>query len=324
MRKYVLIIGIALLLLAGCSHKTNDIENKSEMVNVSDQKENQSTEINNIVDVKLKSVKYTGDCDERFLGVSDDKVYLFDENGQILNEYNGDSCPTEFFYTIYAKQYINSAKQNSYYKITDVTGNDISYKYINSNDKFYNIYLVDKSPMILATIFGTLISAVGMAIVFNAHASTGGTDIIAKILNKFFHIEIGKSLLIVDFLVTLLGAVTFEINIGLYGLLAVIINGVVIDNIIAGFKTKSEITIISEKNKEISKFILDDLERGCTFIKGIGGFTGKDTSILYTVLDRNEFIKLKNKIKEIDKNAFITVGEVHEVMGEGFIGIDED
>lgn len=180
------------------------------------------------------------------------------------------------------------------------------------------------NDLILATIFGTLISAVGMSIVFNANASTGGTDIIAKILNKFFHIEIGKSLLIVDFLVTLLGAVTFGINIGLYGLLAVIINGVVIDNIIAGFKTKSEITIISEKNKEISKFILDDLERGCTFIKGIGGFTGKDTSILYTVLDRNEFIKLKNKIKEIDKNAFITVGEVHEVMGEGFIGIDED
>ena len=180
------------------------------------------------------------------------------------------------------------------------------------------------NDLILATIFGTLISAVGMAIVFNANASTGGTDIIAKILNKFFHIEIGKSLLIVDFLVTLLGAVTFGINIGLYGLLAVIINGVVIDNIIAGFKTKSEITIISEKNKEISKFILDDLERGCTFIKGIGGFTGKDTSILYTVLDRNEFIKLKNKIKEIDKNAFITDGEVHEVMGEGFIGIAED
>ena len=180
------------------------------------------------------------------------------------------------------------------------------------------------NDLILETIFGTLISAVGMAIVFNANASTGGTDIIAKILNKFFHIEIGKSLLIVDFLVTLLGAVTFGINIGLYGLLAVIINGVVIDNIIAGFKTKSEITIISEKNKEISKFILDDLERGCTFIKGIGGFTRKDTSILYTVLDRNEFIKLKNKIKEIDKNAFITVGEVHEVMGEGFMGIDED
>ncbi|WP_196000918.1 YitT family protein [Clostridium sp. 1001271B_151109_B4] len=180
------------------------------------------------------------------------------------------------------------------------------------------------NDLMLATIFGTLISAGGMAIVFNANASTGGTDIIAKILNKFFHIEIGKSLLMVDFLVTLLGAITFGINIGLYGLLSVIINGIVIDNIIAGFKTKSEITIISDKNKEISKFILNDLERGCTFIKGVGGFTGKDTALLYTVLDRSEFVKLKNKIKEIDKNAFITVGEVHEVMGEGFMGIDEN
>ena len=180
------------------------------------------------------------------------------------------------------------------------------------------------NDLMLATIFGTLISAGGMAIVFNANASTGGTDIIAKILNKFSHIEIGKSLLMVDFLVTLLGAITFGINMGLYGLLSVIINGVVIDNIIAGFKTKSEITIISDKNKDISKFILNDLERGCTFIKGVGGFTGKDTALLYTVLDRSEFIKLKNKIREIDKNAFITVGEVHEVMGEGFMGIDEN
>ena len=128
----------------------------------------------------------------------------------------------------------------------------------------------------------------------------------------------------VDFLVTLLGAITFGINMGLYGLLSVIVNGVVIDKIIAGFKVKSEITIISNRNKEISQYILNDLERGCTFIKGVGGFTGKDTSLLYTVLDRSEFIKLKNHISSIDKNAFITVGEVHEVMGEGFKGIDED
>ena len=180
------------------------------------------------------------------------------------------------------------------------------------------------NDLMLATIFGTLIAAAGMAIVFNANASSGGTDIIAKILNKFFHFNIGKSLLMVDFLVTLLGAITFGINIGLYGLLSVIVNGVVIDKIIAGFKVKSEITIISQRNKEISEYILNDLERGCTFIKGVGGFTGKDTSLLYTVLDRSEFIKLKNHISSIDKNAFITVGEVHEVMGEGFKGIDED
>lgn len=178
--------------------------------------------------------------------------------------------------------------------------------------------------LILATIFGTLISAGGMAIVFNANASTGGTDIIAKILNKFFYVDIGKALLMVDFIVTLFGAITFGINMGLYGLLSVIINGVVIDRIIAGFNVKSEITIISDKNKEISKFILNDLERGCTFIKGVGGFTGNDTALLYTVLDRSEFIKLKHHINDVDNTAFITVGEVHEVMGEGFKRIVEE
>ena len=193
------------------------------------------------------------------------------------------------------------------------------------------IYILEKffpfnvtNDLMLATAFGTIISALGMAIVFNANASTGGTDIIAKILNKFMHIDIGKGLLIVDFFVTLLGAITFGINAGLYSLLAVIVNGFAIDKVIAGFNVCKEITIISYKNDVISKFILEELERGCTFIHGVGGFTGKDTTLLYTILGRSEFIKLKRFIAEVDKNAFITVGEVHEVMGEGFKGIDEE
>ncbi|MBS5949741.1 MAG: YitT family protein [Clostridium sp.] len=177
------------------------------------------------------------------------------------------------------------------------------------------------NDLMLASIFGTLITAIGMAIVFNANASTGGTDTIAKILNKFFHIDIGKSLLAVDFIVTLLGAITFGINIGLYGLLSVIINGIAIDKVIEGFHVCKEVTIISKKNDEIGKFIMEELERGCTFLKGVGGFTGKDTFVLYAVLGRNEFIKLKQHISKVDPNAFITVGEVHEVMGEGFKNI---
>lgn len=177
------------------------------------------------------------------------------------------------------------------------------------------------NDLMLAAIFGTLITAIGMAIVFNANASTGGTDTIAKILNKFFHIDIGKSLLAVDFIVTLLGAITFGINIGLYGLLSVIINGIAIDKVIEGFHVCKEVTIISKKSDEIGKFIMEELERGCTFLKGVGGFTGKDTCVLYSVLGRNEFIKLKQYISKIDPDAFITVGEVHEVMGEGFKNI---
>lgn len=180
------------------------------------------------------------------------------------------------------------------------------------------------NDLMLASIFGTLISAIGMAIVFNANASTGGTDIIAKILNKFLHFDIGKALLMVDFIVTLLGTITFGINIGMYALLSVIISGIAIDKIIAGFNVRNEITIISSENDVIKDYILDNLERGCTFIKGIGAFSGKDTALLYTVLERSEFIKLKRFISTVDKNAFITVGEVHEVMGEGFKNIDEE
>ena len=174
------------------------------------------------------------------------------------------------------------------------------------------------NDLMLATILGTIISALGLAIVFNCNASTGGTDILAKILHKFFHFNIGKSLLIVDFIVTLAGAMTFGVQKGLYAVLAVIISGFAIDKAIAGFNICNEVTIISKESKKISEFILNDLGRGCTFINGIGGFTEKQTTILYTVIGRSEFIKLKRYISQIDNNAFITVSEVAEVMGEGF------
>ena len=103
-----------------------------------------------------------------------------------------------------------------------------------------------------------------------------------------------------------------------YAVLAVIISGFAIDKAIAGFNICNEVTIISKESKKISEFILNDLGRGCTFINGIGGFTEKQTTILYTVIGRSEFIKLKRYISQIDNNAFITVSEVAEVMGEGF------
>ncbi|MBL4936308.1 YitT family protein [Clostridium sp. YIM B02515] len=190
-----------------------------------------------------------------------------------------------------------------------------------------SIWLMDKlevsrfvltNDLLLASIFGTLLSGIGMAIVFNQNASTGGTDIIAKILNKFFHLDIGKSLLAVDFIVTIFAGVTFGANVAMYALLCVIMNGFVIDNAIEGFNTCKEIMVISTKTSEISRYIIDELERGCTIFNGKGGYSAKNTDILYTVLHRKQFIKLKKFIKEVDSRAFITVSEAHEVLGEGF------
>lgn len=187
-------------------------------------------------------------------------------------------------------------------------------------ENFFSPFAIT-NDLIIATVFGTLISAFGMAIVFNCNASTGGTDILAKILNKFFHIEIGKALLIVDIIITFAAAMVFGLDIGFYAMLSVIILGIAVDKFIDGFNTSREIMIISKKSDEISKFILDDLSRGCTYLKGVGAYSQKEIKIIYSVLSRAEFIKLKSFIKEIDKEAFITVRESYEVLGEGFTEI---
>lgn len=174
------------------------------------------------------------------------------------------------------------------------------------------------NDLIIATIFGALISALGLALVFNENASTGGTDILAKMLNMFFHLEMGKSLLLVDFVITFVSAFVFGVDVALYSMLSIILLGLIVDRVIEGFNVCKSIFIISKSNYEISKYIIDELERGCTFLNGLGAYSGKESNILYAVLSRNQFIKLKKFIKEIDPEAFITVGEVHEVLGEGF------
>lgn len=188
-------------------------------------------------------------------------------------------------------------------------------------EKFLNPMAIS-NDLIMVTVFGTLISAIGMALVFNENASTGGTDILAKILNKFFHLDIGKSLLVVDFVITFASALVFGIDLALYSMLSVILLGIIVDRLIEGFNICKSVFIISRHNDKISKFIIDTLDRGCTFLNGTGAYTGETNNILYAVVSRNQFIKLKKFIKEIDPEAFITVGEVHEVLGEGFKDID--
>lgn len=172
--------------------------------------------------------------------------------------------------------------------------------------------------LLLVLLFGILTSGIGMAIVFNQDASTGGTDIIAKIINKFFHVDMGKALLMSDFGITLFAGLTFGAEAGMYALLGVIINGFVIDGVIDGLNICKQVTIISAKGYEIKKFIIDELERGVTLYDAKGAYSGEEKEVLITVLSRKEFIKLRDFIKEIDKRAFITVSDVHEVLGEGF------
>lgn len=189
-------------------------------------------------------------------------------------------------------------------------------------EKFYPATKPLTDDLFLQLLFGILIAGIGMGIVFNQNASTGGTDIIAKIINKFFHLDIGKSLLLADFLITLAAGFTFGAKTGMYALLGVTINGFVIDSVIEGLNVCKQVTIISSKSDKIKSFIMDKLGRGVTVYEATGGYTGEKREVLMVILSRREFIKLRDYIKEVDKRAFITVNNVHEVLGEGFLELE--
>lgn len=174
------------------------------------------------------------------------------------------------------------------------------------NDTFLNLF------------FGILISGIGMAIVFYQNASTGGTDIIAKIINKYFNIEIGKSLLMADFLIVSFAITIYGLEPGLYALFGVIMNAFLIDNIIEGLNLKINVRIISRFPDELKAYIIKELERGATVFKAEGAYTNEPVHIISTVLNKREFIKLKAYIKLLDDQAFVTVANVREVIGEGF------
>lgn len=170
----------------------------------------------------------------------------------------------------------------------------------------------------LELIFGIIIAGSGMGIVFNQNASTGGTDITAKILHKFFHIDLGKGVFISDILITFLAGFAFGAKLAMYAALGVLINSFVIDYIIEGFNLKKEVTIISEKYEEIKEFIIKELDRGFTAYYGEGGYSEQKRNIIVVVINKREFLKLRAFINKLDAKVFLTINNTHEVYGEGF------
>ena len=173
--------------------------------------------------------------------------------------------------------------------------------------------------LLLAVLFGDFLTGIGIAMVLSRDASTGGTDIIAMILTKFTGIDVGKTLLFVDFLVTLFAAISFGKIIGMYSLLAVIVNTTTIDYVLEGISTSFKVIVITMKGKKIAERTIKELNRGVTILEATGAYTGEKRDMLWIILKRpREIIKLRNIIKEEDPTAFMTVSHVREVLGKGF------
>ncbi|MFA0816657.1 MAG: YitT family protein [Anaerofustis sp.] len=168
--------------------------------------------------------------------------------------------------------------------------------------------------------FAIILPAVGSAIVFNLNSSTGGTDVLAKILNKYSGVDIGKSLFLSDVLIVIFAGFIFGIRTGLYCGLGLILKGTLVDVVIDGLKIRKIVTIISEKEEEILKCIMKEINRGATIYPAYGAFSGKEEKVIETVVNRRQAMILSNRVREIDPCAFITIENSSEIIGKGFTG----
>ena len=184
-------------------------------------------------------------------------------------------------------------------------------------EKVFNPVMLTEN-MFLASFFGSALLAMGSAIVFHQGASTGGTSILAAIISKFTPLGVGTALLLNDSIICLLAINVFGIDKGLFGFVSLILIGLLIDKFIDGFNTCKQVFIITSKADMVVNFINKDINRGCTVLNGKGGYTYSEVNIIYTVLSNNQFITLKNFIKENNPEAFITVNDSKEVLGLGF------
>ncbi|GLB59882.1 YitT family protein [Cytobacillus sp. NCCP-133] len=172
--------------------------------------------------------------------------------------------------------------------------------------------------ILIQLIIGQCIAATGMAIVFNQQASTGGTDIIAMIFNKYLNIEVGRGVLLADLSIALSSAILFGPQVGMYAFFGVIINGFVIDYALQQFNSNKEIVIISRYSDEIKTYIVHELGKGATIHTATGAFTSDQKEVITTILGRKDFTRLKGYITQVDSKAFITVHTMSEILGQNF------
>ena len=174
--------------------------------------------------------------------------------------------------------------------------------------------------LLLAALYGGVIQGVGIGLVFLGGGTTGGTDMMAAIIQKFLqHYSISQIMQIIDGAVVVVGMYVFGIHKALYAIIAVYLVTKVSDGLIEGLKFSKAVYIITEKPKEIAEMIMEDLDRGATGINAKGMYSGQDKLMLFCVVGKKELVHLKEMIDEIDPNAFVIVGDAREVHGEGFL-----
>ena len=161
-----------------------------------------------------------------------------------------------------------------------------------------------------------LILSASQTILFHINASTGGLDILAKIVNKYLHFDIGTSVSVAGALICCSAFAVNPFRLVVIGLIGTWINGLALDYFTAGLNRRKRVCIISSRHEEIRKYIIDELQRGCSLYEVTGGYNGKKNVEIQALLTQNEFADLMNYLKQNDIHGFITAGNVSEIYGD--------
>lgn len=175
---------------------------------------------------------------------------------------------------------------------------------------------------VLELVFAIVLPALASAILFNRDASSGGTDIIAMILKKYTSVNIGTALFIVDLLITVAACFVFDAQTGLFSFCGLMAKSLVIDNVIESINLCKYFTIVCDNPQPICDYITNELQRSATIFRAEGSYSGKEKTIILTVMKRHQAVQLRNFIKQKEPLSFIMITNSSEIIGKGFRGLN--
>lgn len=174
--------------------------------------------------------------------------------------------------------------------------------------------------LFLSSVFGGVIAGIGIGMVLMARGTTGGTDLVAALIQHYLkHYSIVQVMQVIDGVIVLFGAWVFGMNRALYAIVAIFITSMVSDQLIEGVKFAKTAFIITEEKQKVAQAVMEVLGRGLTSLDAQGMYSGKHKSLLFCVVSKKEIVDLKEVVSDADPNAFIVVSDAREVLGEGFL-----
>ncbi len=178
--------------------------------------------------------------------------------------------------------------------------------------------------LLLNALYGAVVSGAGFGLVYRGQGTSGGSDILARILNHWRSVPISTSYLLVDSAVILGAGFIFGWTEALYALIFIYVSGLVAEGVLEGGQTVRTALIISSRPGLVAERILHELNRGVTMMEAIGAYTGTQRTVLYCVISRAEIARLKAIVRQADPQAFMVIGQAHEALGEGFRSLETD